>query len=127
MPTKPNRICRCGRVVPGGQRCPDCSAQWRRASDARRGSSSQRGYGSKWQRARAEFLKHHHWCVTCGKPANVVDHIKPHRGDQALFWNKSNWQPMCDHCHSSTKQREENRGGSDISKRRPQTGRQIFC
>ncbi|MFD0669710.1 HNH endonuclease [Ramlibacter sp. MAHUQ-53] len=42
--------------------------------------------------------------------ANVVDHIEPHRGDQALFWRRSNWQALCSHHHNSAKQREEARG-----------------
>ena len=29
----------------------------------------------------------------------VVDHIVPHRGDQQLFWNQSNWQALCKPCH----------------------------
>ena len=32
-------------------------------------------------------------------PATVVDHIVPHRGDHALFWDKQNWQPLCKDCH----------------------------
>ncbi|WP_232215651.1 HNH endonuclease signature motif containing protein [Paracoccus sp. J55] len=43
----------------------------------------------------------------CGADATVVDHIKPHRGDQALFWNWNNWQALCTGCHSSVKQRQE--------------------
>lgn len=31
--------------------------------------------------------------------ATVVDHIKPHRGDNKLFWDKSNWQSLCKSCH----------------------------
>jgi 5-methylcytosine-specific restriction protein A len=31
--------------------------------------------------------------------ANVVDHIKPHKGDQALFWCRDNWQSLCKRCH----------------------------
>ena len=30
----------------------------------------------------------------------VVDHIIPHRGDQKLFWDRSNWQPLCEHHHN---------------------------
>ncbi|WP_253281401.1 HNH endonuclease signature motif containing protein [Cupriavidus sp. HPC(L)] len=41
---------------------------------------------------------------------NVVDHIKPHRGDQALFWDRSNWQTCCAMHHSRDKQREESMG-----------------
>ena len=47
-------------------------------------------------------------CVFCDlhtfKPgkyvrATVVDHIVPHRGDQKLFWDQNNWQPLCKSCH----------------------------
>ncbi|MGM9590559.1 MAG: HNH endonuclease signature motif containing protein, partial [Faecousia sp.] len=33
-------------------------------------------------------------------PATVVDHIIPHRGDRKLFWDESNWQPLCKDCHN---------------------------
>jgi 5-methylcytosine-specific restriction protein A len=36
--------------------------------------------------------------------AAVVDHIQPHRGSAALFWNASNWQALCRRCHDSRKQ-----------------------
>ena len=39
----------------------------------------------------------------------VVDHIVPHRGDQKLFWDKSNWQPLCKACHDRKTWREDNR------------------
>ena len=75
-------------------------------------SSTQRGYGYKWQKARERFLKKNPLCVYCQRDdrvtaANVVDHIVPHRGDQKLFWRESNWQALCSSCHSSVKQREE--------------------
>jgi 5-methylcytosine-specific restriction endonuclease McrA len=50
--------------------------------------------------------------------ANVVDHRIPHRGDQALFWDRSNWQSLCAPHHNSTKQRLEKSGragGCDIN------------
>lgn len=31
--------------------------------------------------------------------ATVVDHIVHHRGDKTLFWDESNWQPLCKKCH----------------------------
>nr|WP_274517359.1 HNH endonuclease signature motif containing protein [Chromobacterium haemolyticum] len=43
------------------------------------------------------------------EPATVVDHIEPHQGDQAKFWDKTNWQALCTPCHSSEKQRQERR------------------
>ena len=62
-------------------------------------SPRQRGYDSKWDRARRAFLAAHPFCAACeqrGKlhPATVVDHIEPHRGDHKLFWRRSNWQPL---------------------------------
>ncbi|RAH37421.1 HNH endonuclease [Halomonas sp. SL1] len=78
----------------------------------RRGSSAQRGYGNRWKKARAGFLRKHPLCAMCqakGKvvPAVIVDHIKPHRGDMTLFWDRDNWQPLCKWHHDSVKQRME--------------------
>lgn len=75
-------------------------------------TSTQRGYGYKWQKAREAFLRENPLCVMCQaqgrvEAATVVDHITPHRGDQSLFWRRSNWAPLCAHHHSSDKQREE--------------------
>ncbi len=63
-------------------------------------------YGHKWRQARAIFLKRNPLCVHCkrdGKvtPATEVDHIIPHRGNLALFWDKlTNWMALCKPCHS---------------------------
>lgn len=70
--------------------------------------TAERGYGGRWQRARARFLSGHPLCAFCEKKnrvelATVVDHIKPHKGDQELFWDESNWQPLCKACHDSDK------------------------
>jgi 5-methylcytosine-specific restriction protein A len=81
--------------------------------DKRRGSSTQRGYGSRWQRARLAYLKAHPLCVMCEREgritaASVVDHKIPHKGDDALFWDSgSNWQGLCKQHHDRDKQREE--------------------
>ncbi|MCB1476619.1 MAG: HNH endonuclease [Rhodobiaceae bacterium] len=37
----------------------------------------------------------------------VADHIKAHRGDEALFWDAENIQTLCKPCHDSAKQQEE--------------------
>lgn len=39
--------------------------------------------------------------------ATVVDHIKPHRGDKALFWDEHNWQPLCKKCHDTKTGKED--------------------
>jgi len=69
-------------------------------ADRHIGSSTARGYGYRWQQARERFLKKHPLCRHCQQqgnltPATVVDHITPHKGDQQLFWDEANWQPLC--------------------------------
>ncbi|PKI19397.1 HNH endonuclease [Pseudomonas monteilii] len=84
-----------------------------------------RPYGYRWQQAREGWLRKNPLCVRClqsglSKPANVVDHIQPHRGDMTLFWDRTNWQSLCTNCHSSYKQRLEKSGrelGCDVSGR----------
>ena len=83
-----------------------------RKYDTRRGSTAERGYGSRWQRAREMHLSNYPLCVECLRQgrttaATVVDHIKPHRGDMHLFWDRSNWQSLCQPCHDSWKQSQE--------------------
>ncbi len=74
-----------------------------------------RGYSYKWQKARERFLSEHPLCCYCERTgrttaASVVDHKIPHRGDHSLFWDESNWQPLCKPCHDSAKAKEEGRG-----------------
>jgi 5-methylcytosine-specific restriction protein A len=78
-------------------------------------SSSERGYGSRWRKARAIYLQHHPLCVMCERDGrvtagSVVDHIRPHKGDPALFWSEANWQTLCATHHSSDKQMLERSG-----------------
>lgn len=82
-----------------------------------RATAAQRGYGSRWQRYRLRYLSEHPLCAYCKRqgrltPATVVDHIVPHKGDQALFWNPENHQALCKQHHDSAKATEEIRGYS---------------
>jgi 5-methylcytosine-specific restriction protein A len=86
-----------------------------RQREARRPSASARGYGGRWRKARAGYLRKHPLCVTCQaegrtEPATVVDHIVDHKGDRALFWDRDNWQALCKACHDR-KTATENRFG----------------
>lgn len=72
-------------------------------------------YGRKWRKARSAFLKSHPLCIICTRTgttsvATVVDHITPHKGDLALFWDQNNWQPLCENCHNSYKQAMDKSG-----------------
>ena len=78
----------------------------------RRGSAAARGYGYKWRMVSQAFLDAHPLCAECERrglirPATCVDHIKPHKGDKKLFWDRSNWQPLCQSCHSEKTARED--------------------
>ena len=84
-------------------------------ADDRRGSSAARGYGYRWQQAREAYLRKHPLCkmhADLGRvvPAEVVDHIEPHRGDMGKFWDSKNWQSLCKTCHDGAKQRQEKSG-----------------
>lgn len=46
----------------------------RRASDRRRPTADQRGYGSEWRRTRAAFLRSYPVCELCSAPSTEVDH-----------------------------------------------------
>ena len=104
MPRSPKRPCRypgCPNLCESGTYCPEHSAE---LPDRLRGSAAERGYDAKWRRARKRFLRSHPLCANCLSqgivtPATVVDHIVPHRGDRALFWDENNWQPLCKRCH----------------------------
>lgn len=64
-------------------------------------------YDHRWRRAAKLFLMEHPLCqcheCKAGElqvtVATVVDHIVPHRGNRALFWDRSNWQSMAKPCH----------------------------
>ncbi len=106
------------------------SESWR--TDKRK--TAERGYGGRWQKARGAFIAKHPYCVMCLRDAgitfteiadiviacmekrvalpaaDVVDHKVPHKGDMALFWDKSNWQSLCMPHHSGEKQMLERSG-----------------
>ncbi|WP_108262550.1 HNH endonuclease signature motif containing protein [Mangrovicoccus ximenensis] len=79
------------------------SAAKNRRSDAER--QWRKLYSRAWRKASAAFLAKHPTCRDCAglglvTAATEVDHIVPHRGDRALFWDRRNWQPLCKPCHS---------------------------
>jgi 5-methylcytosine-specific restriction enzyme A len=62
-------------------------------------------YDARWRKARLRFLEAHPLCTECKRhnylvAATEVDHIIEHRGDHKLFWDETNWQPLCTMHHS---------------------------
>jgi 5-methylcytosine-specific restriction protein A len=96
-----------------------------------RGTFHQRGYTVEWVKYRAQWLrahplcgdresgpsKEHSKCLSEGlhRAATDVDHIVPHRGDNKLFWERSNHQSLCHQCHSIKTAGEVNARKKDLS------------
>lgn len=104
MPYLPLKPCRCQGCanLTSGKYCE--KHQKLNALEGCRPTATQRGYNSRWRKVRKIFLTEHPLCVECERQgkyvqATVVDHIIPHKGDQALFWDENNWQPLCKRCH----------------------------
>lgn len=76
----------------------------------------------RWRRQARAYLRAHPLCRFCEAAgrvtmARVVDHVVPHRGDEVLFFDETNWQGLCPSCHSGAKRELEISGtlrGCDI-------------
>jgi 5-methylcytosine-specific restriction endonuclease McrA len=76
-----------------------------------------------WKRARKAQLNTNPLCFMCTKQglttqASIVDHIKPHKGDTSLFYDRENLQSLCKLHHDSSKQKQERTGiepGADVN------------
>src|SRR5262245_5413889 len=81
----------------------------RKVSENFRLNATERGYGPEWKRQAARFLAAHPLCLGCHaigvrRPAELVDHIIPHRGNGGRsFWDSSNWQALCKWHHDAIK------------------------
>jgi 5-methylcytosine-specific restriction endonuclease McrA len=113
MPATITRLCPCGGKYVCGK-CERCGPK----RDERR-SSSERGYGSRWDAAKEAYLRKHPQCVCClaqgvvngerGRTGLRVDHIVPARMAPHLFWRRDNWNVICLDCDLRYKQPIERR------------------
>lgn len=76
-----------------------------------RGTATARGYDSAWRRLRAAYAAAHHWCEDCEAkgervPVAIVDHVRPHRGDDVLRLDWNNLRSLCRSHHQSKTTRE---------------------
>ena len=80
--------------------------QHQRMIEVKRGESRnhrnthQHLYTYRWKKQSKLYLKKHPVCVLCGGKATELDHKIPHKGNKEIFWDSSNWQPLCKRCHS---------------------------
>ena len=94
MSKKPCIVC---GVVTTSSRCP--------AHTVNKPSSTSRGYGYQWQKARIQILNRDNWtCHYCGKKLvgsdATVDHIVPLHKDSSLALDPSNLVASCRSCNS---------------------------
>jgi 5-methylcytosine-specific restriction endonuclease McrA len=74
---------------------------------------------ARWQKLRLAHIRDSPICVYCARSheisvADIVDHIRPHKGNTELFFDANNLQSLCKPHHDSEKQREES--GQNIVK-----------
>ena len=114
MPWAPKRPC----THPGCQELTDDGTCERHKlqGERERGNANERGYTYRWHKERTAYLSRNPLCAECErggqvKAATVVDHIRPHRGDVALFWDRRNWQALCTNCHNIKTAEQDGRWG----------------
>lgn len=102
----------CGAIQPGSY-C-EAHTRSRELGRGRWNFEVRRWYRTaRWAALRARVLLEQPFCVSCqaeGRPiadTTDVDHIRPHRGTPALFWDRRNLQGLCHACHSRKTQRGE--------------------
>lgn len=71
----------CGQPAPGS-RCTECKVERARAGYVRaadrRGTTAERGYGSRWRRLSERARARQPWCSVCGTSEDLtVDHLVP--------------------------------------------------
>ena len=118
MPRRPLRPCAhpgCPGLVERGR----CARHTRQRRKMCRPDYSRLYSTKRWRVGRRQFLAEHPWCAAqgCAMPATDVDHMRPHRGDKALFFDQTNWQPLCHACHSVKTHRETLGGGVGVPSR----------
>lgn len=108
---------RCDRLAYCGGYHIQCCALKHTYDQQRRAANPWRNWYSRkaWKDIRSQRLAADPLCVTCKEqgrltPANVVDHVQPHRGTWSLFFSYLNTQSLCAEHHNATKQREEHKG-----------------
>ncbi|UVI33719.1 HNH endonuclease [Paenibacillus spongiae] len=117
LPKKPCSKVGCSELTRSRYCEEHAKLEWQR-SDRERGSAAQRGYGHRWRLARESYLREHPLCIYCMKEvrvnaATVIDHIKPHKGNKVLFWDRNNWQPLCKSHHDKKTARYDGGFGNE--------------
>lgn len=87
--------------------CPQLTAgRWCAAHTTDRGHQ---WYGTtRWRRLRDQVWADEPFCrLGCGRVTDQIDHIRPHRGDPVLFFDRANCQGLCAEHHAIKTRRGE--------------------
>jgi 5-methylcytosine-specific restriction protein A len=114
------RFGRCPNLIGRGEKyCNECMPAATREKQTKSAEYEQRPErrlmkSRRYREARELFLAEHPLCSECERQgrtraATVLDHREPHGGDYEKFWDQSNWQSLCQSCHS-IKTNERNGG-----------------
>ncbi len=81
----------------------------KRRAEERRPNARERGYNHRWGKASRLHRQENPLCRYCERvglivPADLVDHLYPHRGDEIIFWCDYFWVSSCQPCHRGFKQ-----------------------
>jgi 5-methylcytosine-specific restriction protein A len=69
----------------------------------------------RWRKMRKAQLAAKPLCEFCEaqgitEQATIADHMKPHKGDEELFFDEANLQSLCKTCHDKYKRIQEQSG-----------------
>ncbi|MFH9957323.1 AAA family ATPase [Streptomyces roseolus] len=115
MPTRPPTRCTsCRQLRTPGGRCGCRRASQRQAAETR-AEWSWVYADPRWPLLRDQVLSEEPLCrAQCGRPPGVVDHIRPHRGDELLAFDRTNLQALCKGCHDAKTARETGFAGAGV-------------
>lgn len=55
----------------------------------------------EWVEFRNKFLAVNQKCYACGERSRAVDHLFPHKRNEKLMWESTNFIPLCHQCHNT--------------------------
>jgi len=132
MTKKPKKPCRnklCRHITDNKNGfCPECQPMFKAREKAVRKNYETRRLphvkvwlnSKRYINMRLRFIRKYPLCNHCSTLRNpvvatILDHITPHKGNYKLFWDYSNLQGLCKHCHDKKTAKED--GGFGNPKR----------
>lgn len=107
MPKRPPKTCKlpgCRELAVKGFYCPEHTGLDQGRKPDYRPNAYQRGYDKKWAKFSREFLEKNPYCINCGKPATITDHVIPFEIMKEIYggntFRDEDYQPLCIRCNT---------------------------